>query len=181
MSASKRLLGEDGRSVRRSARDGGVAHSQPHIGILAGDILEGPAGWLGQNKTQGEPKYRCACCHEEHASQANVPLQLRYEEHPDECTELADSRGDAVAGCAHAHGEHFGRQDKRRGVRPELDKEIAEPEDQKERHDCRGKAGNRAESYEGDGHDGEPDELQSLVADRVHAQHGQAQLAEIAG
>src|ERR1039458_3160242 len=83
------------------------SHSQPRVVVLAGNVLEGPAGWLGQHKTQREPKYGRASRHEKHASQADVSLQLRNEEHSYECTELADSRGDTMPGCTHAHGEYF--------------------------------------------------------------------------
>ena len=73
---------------------------------------------------QQQPRPRRAACR----AQPDILLQLRHQEHADECPELPDPGGNAMSGSAHAHWVHLGRQDERRGVGSELDEEVAEAE-----------------------------------------------------
>ena len=105
--------------------------------------LRGPGGLVGQDEAQREAEDGSACRHDEHAAQAYVLLQLRHEEHPDEGADFPDASGMPWPVVRMPREPSTAGQC--RGVRPELDEEVAEAENEQERHDRRGQAGIGAE------------------------------------
>jgi hypothetical protein len=73
--------------------------------LITRDVFQGASGRFGEQRGDREPEYGGGACNSEKASQADVILKDRDQEDPDEGTELADARCDAVSRRPHADWE----------------------------------------------------------------------------
>lgn len=99
-------------------------------------------------------------------------MELRHEEDSDEGTELSNSGGEAVSGCSDAGRKYLRWQNKRHGVRSELNEEVAQSEDRDEGNDHFGEDWDKTQGDERESHHDEPDELQATMSDPIHPRHG---------
>src|SRR5260370_38161263 len=79
-----------------------VFENQLVLAILTGNVLQGAPGGLGKSPGEKVTEYCRRPCYQQHASEADVLLELGHQEHSDEGTELADARSESASRRAHA-------------------------------------------------------------------------------